>query len=424
MARPYDDNVHGAFVAAAAATMRHFRGKGLAVVAVYTQSDEVTFLCKGPAMLARGASDPERRLVTLFASVFSKKFEQALRPTKPKAAAEAFFEARVLAASSRFAGVLALVERRFDAKRNASSQALRRLHGIARQQELPPVDEALLVDVMAAGVSAVRARKALMAGSATVDAAVAWVRRHEVYPDIDDPIQPIGRPHARQRLLLAELGTPWDTLHLAHRYGTCLLAGDDATGRNIRLRVPRTPAEAEALERYVFDEQRWDPRTLGDAHPEAPAAAANPARGVTPRMGAAPQAAPPTEQSIGAALPPGFVRAASARYSALDRAYEEVQCAAIALVDKNSLGALLERVKRTVGLLFWATESKADNLQGPFRPPVLRFEEVGTGRTVALVVRGDRELPTRNAALWFAAAAAAAAPRVDELLTAHAAPPN
>ena len=89
VAKPYDGAVHGAFVSAAAATMRHFRQKNLHVVAAYTQSDEVTFLCAGPAVLAGGASDGTRRLLTLFTSVFSKRFEQALRATKPEAAAEA-----------------------------------------------------------------------------------------------------------------------------------------------------------------------------------------------------------------------------------------------------------------------------------------------------------------------------------------------
>ena len=123
VAKPYDGAVHGAFVSAAAATMRHFRQKGLGVVAAYTQSDEVTFLCAGPAVLAGGASDPSRRLVTLFTSVFSKRFEQALRPTKPEAAAEAFFEARVVAAATRSAGILALIWRRLDATRALVARA-------------------------------------------------------------------------------------------------------------------------------------------------------------------------------------------------------------------------------------------------------------------------------------------------------------
>ena len=62
-----------------------------------------------------------------------------------------------------------------------------------------------------------------------------------------------------------------DTLPPALRYGTLLFAGDDR-GRHVRLRVPRTRDEAEALERAIFDEQSWD--SLGDAHPEAPAAVA------------------------------------------------------------------------------------------------------------------------------------------------------
>ena len=427
VAKPYDGDVHGAFVSAAAATMRHFRHKGLGVVAAYTQSDEVTFLCAGPAVLAGGASDPSRRLVTLFTSVFSKRFEQALRATKPEAAAEAFFEARVVAAATRSAGILALIWRRLDATRNASSQALRHLHGVRVQQELPPVDEALLADLTAGGVPEVRARRALMAGSATTDAARAWLRSHAEDADIDDPIEMIGRPHARQRLLLAECGTPWDTLPPALRYGTLLLAGDDR-GRHVRLRVPRTRDEAEALERVIFDEQPWD--TLGDAHPEAPAAAAaGPARSrPVPVARPAPAApvigpAPPLARVIGPAPPAGFVRAA--KCPALDRDRVDVQVDAVALADENALGALLQRATRTVGLLLWATVSEADNVaQGPFRLPVLRFEEVRTGRTVALVVRGSGELPTRKDALRYAAAAAATAPEVDALLAAHAAPAN
>ena len=420
--KPYDGAVHGAFVSAAAATMRHFRQKGLGVVAAYTQSDEVTFLCAGPAVLYRGASDGTRRLITLFTSVFSKRFEQALRATKPEAAAEAFFEARVVAAATRSAGILALIWRRLDATRNASSQALRHLHGVRVQQELPPVDEALLADLTAGGVPEVRARRALMAGNATADAARAWLRSPP--RDIDDPISMIGRPHARQRLLLAECGTPWDTLPPALRYGTLLFAGDDR-GRHVRLRVPRTRDEAEALERAIFDEQAWD--SLGDAHPEAPAAAAaGPARSrPVPVARPAPAApiigpAPPLAR-VGPAPPAGFVRAA--KCPALDRDRVDVQVDAVALADENALGALLQRATRTVGLLLWATVSEADNVaQGPFRLPVLRFEEVRTGRTVALVVRGSGELPTRKDALRYAAAAAATAPEVDELLAAHAAP--
>ena len=266
-----------------------------------------------------------------------------------------------------------------------------------------------------------------MAGSATADAAHAWLRSHARDADIDAAIQPIGRPHARQRLLLAEGGTPWDTLPPALRYGTLLCAGDD-TGRHVRLRVPRTRDEAEALERVIFDEQPWD--TLGDAHPEAPAAAAaGPARSrPVPVARPAPAApiigpAPPLARVIGPAPPAGFVRAA--KCPALDRDRVDVQVDAVALADENALGALLQRATRTVGLLLWATVSEADNVaQGPFRLPVLRFEEVRTGRTVALVVRGSGELPTRKDALRYAAAAAATAPEVDELLAAHAAPAN
>ena len=422
--KPYDGDVHGAFVSAAAETMRHFRQKGLGVVAAYTQSDEVTFLCAGPAVLYRGASDGTRRLITLFTSVFSKRFEQALSATKPKAAAEAFFDARVVAAATRSAGILALVWRRLDATRNASSQALRHLHGVRVQQELPPVDEALLADLTAGGVPEMRARRALMAGNATADAARAWLRSPP--RDIDDPIKMIGRPHARQRLLLAECGTPWDTLPPALRYGTLLFAGDDR-GRHVRLRVPRTRDEAEALERAIFDEQSWD--SLGDAHPEAPAAvAAGPARSRSVPVARPAPAAPiigpaPPLARVGPAPPAGFVRAA--KCPALDRDRVDVQVDAVALADENALGALLQRATRTVGLLLWATVSEADNVaQGPFRLPVLRFEEVRTGGTVALVVRGSGELPTRKDALRYAAAAAATAPEVDELLAAHAAPAN
>ena len=128
--------------------------------------------------------------------------------------------------------------------------------------------------------------------------------------------------------------------------------------------------------------------------------------------------APPLAR-VGPAPPAGFVRAA--KCPALDRDRVDVQVDAVALADENALGALLQRATRTVGLLLWATVSEADNVaQGPFRLPVLRFEEVRTGRTVALVVRGSGELPTRKDALRYAAAAAATAPEVDELLAAHA----
>ena len=130
--------------------------------------------------------------------------------------------------------------------------------------------------------------------------------------------------------------------------------------------------------------------------------------------------APPLAR-VGPAPPAGFVRAA--KCPALDRDRVDVQVDAVALADENALGALLQRATRTVGLLLWATVSEADNVaQGPFRLPVLRFEEVRTGRTVALVVRGSGELPTRKDALRYAAAAAATAPEVDALLAAHAAP--
>ena len=133
--------------------------------------------------------------------------------------------------------------------------------------------------------------------------------------------------------------------------------------------------------------------------------------------------APPLARVIGPAPPAGFVRAA--KCPALDRDRVDVQVDAVALADENALGALLQRATRTVGLLLWATVSEADNVaQGPFRLPVLRFEEVRTGRTVALVVRGSGELPTRKDALRYAAAAAATAPEVDALLAAHAAPAN
>ena len=209
-----------------------------------------------------------------------------------------------------------------------------------------------------------------MAGSATADAARAWLRSPP--RDIDDPIEMIGRPHARQRLMLAERGTPWDTLPAELRYGTLLFAGDDR-GRHVRLRVPRTRDEAEALELVFFGEQSWD--SLGDAHPEAPvAAAAGPARSrPVPVARPAPAApiigpAPPLAR-VGPAPPAGFVRAA--KCPALDRDRVDVQVDAVALADENALGALLQRATRTVGLLLWATVSEADNVaQGPFRLPV------------------------------------------------------
>merc|ERR1711938_14017 len=172
-----------------------------------------------------------------------------------------------------------------------------------------------------------------MAGSATADAARAWLRSQA--EGVDDPIPMIGRPHARQRLLLAKCGTPWDTLPPALRYGTLLFAGDDR-GRHVRLRMPRTRDEAEALERVIFGEQPWD--SLGDVHPEAPAAAAaGPARSrPVPVARPAPAApiigpAPPLARVIGPAPPAGFVRAA--RCPALDRARVDVQVDAVALAD-------------------------------------------------------------------------------------------
>ena len=398
--KPYDGAVHGAFVSAAAATFRHFRQKGLGVVAAYTQSDEVTFLCAGPALLYRGASDGTRRLLTLFTSVFSKRFEQALRATKPEAAAEAYFEARVVAAVTRSAGILALIWRRLDATRNASSQALRHLHGVRVQQELPPVDEALLADLTAGGVPEVRARKALMAGSATADAARAWLRSPP--RDIDDPIKMIGRPHARQRLSLAECGTPWDTLPPALRYGTLLCAGDD-TGRHVRLRVPRTRDEAEALERAIFDEQSWD--SLGDAHPEAPATvAAGPARG-----GPVPVATRP-------ALPPGFVRAApraahDRSCPALDReGRDDRWCDAVETdPSQNAWGRLAERVANEfAGVLLWAKPvqpARSGDPSAGWRPAVLRLERVEpAGPTLTFAVEGARFISQQKAAKHAAAA--------------------
>ncbi|CAH0367821.1 unnamed protein product [Pelagomonas calceolata] len=414
IAKPYDGAVHGAFVSAAAATMRHFRQKGLGVVAAYTQSDEVTFLCAGPAVLAGGASDPSRRLLTLFTSVFSKRFEQALRATKPEAAAEAFFEARVVAAATRSAGILALIWRRLDATRNASSQALRHLHGVRVQQELPPVDEALLADLTAGGVPEMRARRALMAGSATADAARAWLRSHA--EGIDDPIEMIGRPHARQRLLLAECGTPWDTLPPALRYGTLLFAGDDR-GRHVRLRVPRTRDEAEALERAIFDEQSWD--TLGDAHPEAPAAAAaGPARG-RPVPAARPAPAAPV---IGPAPPAGFVRV-DRGCPALDReGRDDRWCDAVETnPSQNAWGRLAERVANEfAGVLLWAKPvqpARSGDPSAGWRVAVLRLERVEpAGPTLTFAVEGAGFISQQKAAKH--AAAASVAPLLDAALAA------
>ena len=62
--------------------------------------------------------------------------------------------------------------------------------------------------------------------------------------------------HKEQRGRLAALGTPWVSLPPELRYGTLLLADDDRA-HNVRLRVPRTADEARALDRAVFDEQRW-----------------------------------------------------------------------------------------------------------------------------------------------------------------------
>ena len=157
MAKPYDGDVHGAFVSAAAATMRHFRHKGLGVVAAYTQKDEVTFLCAGPAVLAGGASDPSRRLVTLFASVLSKRFEQALRPTKPRppprpsSRRASLPRRRGPPASWRSSGAASTNEATPRRRRCGTCTASR------VQQELPPVDEALLAALTAGAVPEVRA---------------------------------------------------------------------------------------------------------------------------------------------------------------------------------------------------------------------------------------------------------------------------
>ena len=124
--------------------------QGPGVVAAYTQSDEVTFLCQGPAVLAGGASDP---------SGGSSRSSRASSQARAGAARD---EAR-----GRRRGLLRGARRcRGDAVRrhpgadlapprrdaNAPSQALRHLHGVRVQQELPPVDEALLADLMAGGV--------------------------------------------------------------------------------------------------------------------------------------------------------------------------------------------------------------------------------------------------------------------------------
>ena len=66
---------------------------------------------------------------------------------------------------------------------------------------------------------------------------------------------------------LAALGTPWASLAPELRYGTLLLAADDRA-HNVRLRVPRTADEARALDRAVFDEQRWTDALHGP-HPRA-----------------------------------------------------------------------------------------------------------------------------------------------------------
>ena len=73
--------------------------------------------------------------------------------------------------------------------------------------------------------------------------------------------------HKEQRGRLAALGTPWVSLPPELRYGTLLLADDDRA-HNVRLRVPRTADEARALDRAVFDEQRWTDALHGP-HPQS-----------------------------------------------------------------------------------------------------------------------------------------------------------
>ena len=206
---PYDGRVHGAFVAAARRAVADFRRHGLDPLAAFTESDEITFLFRGPATTAGGASDPRRRLETFAASVFTSAFAAALPGEMTDGGNDGFFDARSFAASSNAAGLAALVWRRLDTTRNASSQALRHLHDV----KYTPGN------------------------------------------------------HKEQRGRLAGLGTPWASLPPELRYGTLLLADDDRA-HNVRLRVPRTADEARALDRAVFDEQRWTDALHGP-HPRA-----------------------------------------------------------------------------------------------------------------------------------------------------------
>ncbi|KAH8065318.1 hypothetical protein JL721_8274 [Aureococcus anophagefferens] len=213
-----------AFVAAARRGVADFRRHGLDPLAAFTESDEITFLFRGPATTAGGASDPRRRLETFAASVFTSAFAAALPGEMTDGGNDGFFDARSFAASSNAAGLAALVWRRLDTTRNASSQALRHLH-----------DVTICVEIK----SSTRLQS-------------HWLISTQV------TITPGN--HKEQRGRLAALGTPWASLPPELRYGTLLLAGDDRT-HNVRLRVPRTADEARVLDRVVFDEQRWT-----DAH--------------------------------------------------------------------------------------------------------------------------------------------------------------
>ena len=209
MTLPYDGRVHGAFVAAARRSLADLRRHDLEALAAFTESDEVTFVFRGPARFGGGASDPRRRLETFAASVFTSAFAAALPREMTDRGNDGFFEARSFAATSRAAGLAALVWRRLDTTRNASSQALRHLHDV----KITPGN------------------------------------------------------HAAQRARLAALGTRWASLQPGLRYGTLLLADDDRN-HNVRLRVPRTRDEAAALDRAVFDERCWTD-ALAAAHPRA-----------------------------------------------------------------------------------------------------------------------------------------------------------
>ncbi|KAH8083399.1 hypothetical protein JL720_8283 [Aureococcus anophagefferens] len=171
-----------------------------------------------PAARRTGAADLRR-------AAFTPAFAAALPGEMTDGGNDGFFDARSFAASSNAAGLAALVWRRLDTTRNASSQALRHLH-----------DVTICVEIK----SSTRLQS-------------HWLISTQV------TITPGN--HKEQRGRLAALGTPWASLPPELRYGTLLLAGDDRTAR-------RLARDGRRLDRAVFDEQRWTDALHGP-HPRA-----------------------------------------------------------------------------------------------------------------------------------------------------------